>query len=159
MGSSSRGAARPTEPGPERVPQADLVGPWLAWAPASLSPHMTADGSGRGQRPRGTWRPGATEPRRVRASLGDAASLLGAEGAVDLAALRGQWPELVGDEVAAHSWPVALRGGVLTVGTDHPGWASELRLLSGELLVRLVPSGLGISAVVVQVSLSRGPGW
>jgi predicted nucleic acid-binding Zn ribbon protein len=95
----------------------------------------------------------------VGAWLGEVASVIGAEGAVELAALGRQWAGLVGDEVAAHSWPVSLRNGVLTLGTDHHAWASELRLLSGELLARLRPAGFAIESVSVQVGPSEGRGW
>ncbi len=93
------------------------------------------------------------------ASLNDVASMIGADGAVELAALGRQWAGLVGEEVAAHSWPVSLRNGVLTLSTDHHAWASELRLLSGELLARLRPAGFVIASVAVQVGPSEGRGW
>ncbi len=85
--------------------------------------------------------------------------MIGADGAFELAALGRQWAGLVGDDVAAHSWPLSLRNGVLTLGTDHHAWASQLRLLSGELLVRLRPTGFAIGSVAVQVSPWEGRGW
>jgi predicted nucleic acid-binding Zn ribbon protein len=78
---------------------------------------------------------------------------------MELAALGRQWAALVGDTVAAHSWPVSLKNGALTLGTDHHAWASELRLLSGDLLARLRAGGLDVRSLAVQVSPWEGRGW
>jgi predicted nucleic acid-binding Zn ribbon protein len=78
---------------------------------------------------------------------------------MELAALGRQWPGLVGDEVAAHSWPVSLKNGALTLGTDHHAWASELRLLAGDLLASLRAAGFDIGSLAVQVSPWEGRDW
>ena len=117
------------------------------------------EGRGRRQPTPGRSARSAGEPKRVSASLAGAASVMGADGALELADLARRWATLVGDDVAAHSWPVSLRNGVLTLGTDHHAWASELRLLSGELLARLRPAGFAIESVSVQVGPSEGRGW
>ena len=120
---------------------------------------MTTGGPGRRRPGGGQPARGAGEPKRVGASLRDVASIIGADGAVELAALGRQWASLVGEEVAAHSWPVSLRDGALTLGTDHHAWASQLRLLSGDILARLRPAGFAIVSVAVQVGQSEGRGW
>jgi predicted nucleic acid-binding Zn ribbon protein len=84
---------------------------------------------------------------------------MGVNGALELAALVQRWPDLVGDEVAAHSWPVSLKSGALTIGTDHHAWASQLRLLSGDVLARLRSAGLAVGSIAVQVSPWEGRGW
>ena len=99
------------------------------------------------------------DPRRVAASLQDVARLIGAEGAVELAAVRRNWPHVAGPQVAAHAWPAALERGVLTVATDHHAWAVELRLLSGELLGNLKVSCPSVQAIAVQVSPREGQRW
>lgn len=84
---------------------------------------------------------------------------MGAEGAVEIAALRSHWADLVGPQVADHCRPVALRGQVLTVAVDHNAWASQLRLLATDLVLRsqaLVPA---VSSMVVQVSPRGDQGW
>jgi hypothetical protein len=61
----------------------------------------------------------------------------------DLVAL---WPRVVGDAVAANSWPARLsRDGVLHVNTSSSAWAFELGQLESELRERLgelAPAGL-----------------
>lgn len=120
---------------------------------------MTIDGPG-GRRPRPAP-PGsrAGGPRKLVTSLSDAAARIGAEGAFELAALGRQWAGIVGDDVAAHAWPLSLRNGALTLGTDHHAWASQLRLLSGDLMARVRLAGFVVGSVAVQVSPGEGRGW
>lgn len=103
--------------------------------------------------------PGPPEPRRVTASLRDAARSLGAEGAVELAAVRARWEKVAGPQVAAHAWPQSLRQGLLVVATDHHAWASELRSLAGQLLKRLQAEGFAVDSLTVSVSHRERPGW
>jgi len=95
----------------------------------------------------------------VASSLRDAAHLMGAEGLVELAALRRGWAGVVGAEVAAHCWPASFRRGQLTVATDHPAWATELRILSGQLLKGIQSVAPGVESVTVQVSPYGGRDW
>jgi predicted nucleic acid-binding Zn ribbon protein len=78
---------------------------------------------------------------------------------VEVAALGRRWADLVGEDVAAHAWPVSLKSGTLVLGTDHHAWASELRLLSADLVARLRAAGFEIAAMTVQVSPWEGRGW
>jgi predicted nucleic acid-binding Zn ribbon protein len=99
------------------------------------------------------------DPTRVAASLQEAAQLIGAEGAVELAVLRRHWARAAGSQVAAHAWPAALERGVLTVATDHHAWAVELRLLSAELLGNLQVPCPSVQAIAVRVSPREGQRW
>ncbi len=77
------------------------------------------------------------EPKRVSASLPEAARLIGAQGAIELSAVRQVWADIVGPQAAAHVWPKAFASGVLTVAADHHAWAAELRLVASDLQKRL----------------------
>lgn len=93
-----------------------------------------------------TWRPLPEEPasrppRPVRASLDRLAVSLGVASPAVLGPVFARWEQLVGPEVAAHARPLSLRGGVLTVVTDHPAWATSLRLLAGDVLARVAEAG------------------
>jgi predicted nucleic acid-binding Zn ribbon protein len=55
----------------------------------------------------------------------------------DLRVLREAWPKLVGQQIAKHSHPGALRGGALSVFVDHPGWMLELERKKRILLQKL----------------------
>ena len=84
---------------------------------------------------------------------------MGADGAVELAALGRRWAAIVGEEVAAHSWPVSLDHRALALATDHHAWASELRFLSADLVARLRSAGFDVASLTVQVSPREGRGW
>lgn len=53
------------------------------------------------------------------------------------ATVFGHWEKVVGEDVAAHSRPVKLEQGELTVEAESTAWATQLRLLAGKLLVRI----------------------
>ena len=48
-----------------------------------------------------------------------------------------QWPEIVGEEVAAHARPSAIDGQTLVVTADDTTWASQLRWLENQLIERI----------------------
>lgn len=62
----------------------------------------------------------------------------GSRDAIPLVALTAAWPEVVGDAVARHAWPLRIaRDGTLHVATASSTWAHELGFLSDEILERL----------------------
>lgn len=62
----------------------------------------------------------------------------GSRDAIPLGALTAAWPEVVGDAVARHAWPLRIaRDGTLHVATASATWAHELGFLSDEILERL----------------------
>ncbi len=66
----------------------------------------------------------------------------------------GRWAQIVGADLAAHTSPESLTDGELTVSADSTAWATQLRLLAGQLVKRL-NAELGDGSVVrVKV---RGP--
>jgi hypothetical protein len=58
----------------------------------------------------------------------------------------GKWERIVGDVIALHARPAALRGKKLTVAVDSPAWMQQLTLLKPELLEKL-NRNLGAGAV------------
>ncbi len=62
----------------------------------------------------------------------------GSRDAIPLAALTAAWPEVVGDAVARHAWPLRIaKDGTLHVATASSTWAHELGFLTDEILERL----------------------
>jgi predicted nucleic acid-binding Zn ribbon protein len=53
------------------------------------------------------------------------------------ATVLARWDTLVGSEIAARCSPVSLRDGELVVVAESTAWATQLRLLSGQILARL----------------------
>ena len=134
-----------------RVPGKGATGTTPAGAPA-----VGAAGSGRGGPLRGTHRPArpgfAPQPRRddplpLSTAIG---GLLDAEGwtlAAATGSVFGRWPQIVGPELAAHTAPVSLAEGDLTVSADSTAWATQVRLLAAQL-VRRLNAELGDGAVL-----------
>jgi predicted nucleic acid-binding Zn ribbon protein len=52
-------------------------------------------------------------------------------------AIFGDWPGIVGAAVAQHAQPLRVEGELLVVGVDQGVWATQLRVLSGEIAHRL----------------------
>ena len=75
----------------------------------------------------------------------------------------GEWEKVVGPEVAAHSRPVKLEDGELTVEAESTAWATQLRLLAAKLIVRIASEvGNGVVKKLhihgpAAPSWSRGP--
>jgi predicted nucleic acid-binding Zn ribbon protein len=76
-------------------------------------------------------------PRPVGDSLAGLAKRLGAPPPALLTTVFAKWEDLVGPAIAAHARPLSVTRRVLLIGADHPGWATQLRFLSAELLQRL----------------------
>jgi predicted nucleic acid-binding Zn ribbon protein len=69
------------------------------------------------------------------------------------------WPALVGPDVAAHCAPESLRDGELRISAESTAWATQLRLLGGTLLARLVAE-LGPDVVTKLIITGPvGPSW
>jgi predicted nucleic acid-binding Zn ribbon protein len=62
---------------------------------------------------------------------------MGVAGPDVLGVVFGRWAELVGPSLAAHVRPLRLRERTLVVAADHPAWATQVRHLSADILVRL----------------------
>jgi len=95
----------------------------------------------RGRRP--ADRPGfpaqraEADPQPLAAAIG---GLLDDEGwtlAAATGSVFGRWAQIVGGDLAAHTTPERLTDGELTVTADSTAWATQLRLLSGQLVKRL----------------------
>ncbi len=74
-----------------------------------------------------------------------------------LGKLRQRWAEVAGPVVATHSEPASLTGGVLTVRADSGVWATELALLSHQLLARAERAlGAGLVSEIRVVATPSG---
>ncbi|GHJ46657.1 hypothetical protein Cs7R123_39990 [Catellatospora sp. TT07R-123] len=90
-------------------------------------------------RPRGYSGPGP-DPRDP-AKLGDVLARLmkqrGWQRPTAEATVFGEWEKVVGPDIAAHSRPVKLENGELTVEAESTAWATQLRLLARTILGRV----------------------
>jgi predicted nucleic acid-binding Zn ribbon protein len=99
--------------------------------------------------------PSARDPHPVGEELDRLLAGRGWEAEVQVGAVVGRWPAIVGDTVAAHVAPVAFEGSSLTVQADSTAWATQMRLLSSTVLAR-IESEVG-PGVVTEIVV-RGPG-
>ena len=58
-----------------------------------------------------------------------------------MGAVFGDWPAIVGPQLAAHTKPDSFDDGELTVIADSDTWATQLRLLAPQVLKRLADEG------------------
>lgn len=71
----------------------------------------------------------------------------------------GRWAELVGAEVAQHCTPESFAEGRLVVRTDSTAWATQMKLLAGNV-VRRLNEELGDGTVeVIDVLGPHAPSW
>lgn len=78
------------------------------------------------------------DPRGVGDVLEAMTSARGWGSPIARAELLVSWPEIVGAEVAAHTQPLGIDDGVLTVQCDSTAWAQQLRLMQTTVLAQLV---------------------
>ncbi len=73
--------------------------------------------------------------------------------------LFARWSAIVGEDVAEHAQPVELKDGELTVQADSTAWATQLRLLQKQLLVKIA-AGVGKDVVKrLKVLGPSAPSW
>lgn len=78
---------------------------------------------------------------------------------VQVGAVIGRWPEIVGAQVAEHVVVVAFEGTVLTVRAASTAWATQMRLLTSTVLAR-IEQEVGVGVVTeIQVRGPAGPTW
>lgn len=163
-----------TEPGPE----SGLSGPTLARAAldAALARRAqrmrakaiegTAGDRAHKTRRRGGYTgpgPDSRDPQLLSSVLGSLMVSRGWQKPRAEAMVFGAWEQVVGVEISAHSQPIKLEQGELTIQAESTAWATQLRLLSGRILANItneigrgVVTRLHIHGPVVP-SWSHGP--
>jgi predicted nucleic acid-binding Zn ribbon protein len=124
------------------------------------APRRAALGSGSRRRRR--WS-GAGPDERDPQPLGRLAARLATERGWVAKIAGGQvfdrWARIVGEDVAEHATPVSLENGVLTVQAASTAWATQLRLLQRQLLVK-IKAGVGDGVVKrIKVQGPAAPSW
>lgn len=74
------------------------------------------------------------EPRGVGDVFASMTAALGWDSPIARAELLASWVEIVGDDTAAHSEPVSIEDGVLSVRCDSTAWAQQLKLMQATIL-------------------------
>ncbi len=69
------------------------------------------------------------------------------------------WPTIVGSDIAAHTTPLSILDGVLTVQTSSTAWATQLTLVSNELLATVQKSASGALVETLVFIGPHAPNW
>jgi predicted nucleic acid-binding Zn ribbon protein len=131
-------------------------------APAGQSRAVGRRGIGGGSRRRRRWSASGPDERdpqplgrlaaRLATDRGWNARLAGGH-------VFGRWARIVGEDVAEHVTPVSLDNGVLTVSAASTAWATQLRLLQRQLLVRIARAvGDGV-VTKIKIQGPAAPSW
>jgi predicted nucleic acid-binding Zn ribbon protein len=103
--------------------------------------------------------PDDRDPQALDATLGRFVTDQGWETELRVHGVFTRWSSVVGPDVAAHVTPESYADGRLVVRTDSTAWATEIKLLAGNLLHRL-NQDLGDGTVeVIDVLGPHTPRW
>ncbi len=69
------------------------------------------------------------------------------------------WPTVVGPEISAHTNPISLLDGELTLQSSSTAWAVQLRLIAPELLVTIQSSVPGVLVEAITIIGPQTPSW
>ncbi len=126
--------------------------------PRSRRPKADTDAEGSRGGYSGAW-PDSTDPASVGAVAADFVADRGWQRPLSEARVFSAWAEIVGADVASHCTPSGLREGELRVAAESTAWATQLRLLAGTLLARIVAE-LGPEVVTrIVVTGPVAPSW
>ena len=82
-------------------------------------------------------RPRRDDPQPLNAAVGGLLSARGWRQRAAVGAVFGDWPQIVGPQLAGHTRPDGFENGELTVTADSDAWAAQVRLMSPQLIKRL----------------------
>ncbi|MBM6403468.1 DUF721 domain-containing protein [Phycicoccus sp. CSK15P-2] len=161
---SSTGPPEPETPAPEA---SDPAVPAPAEALARARAAARAKGLRPGLKPRrrakdlpgGSRRDGGRDPQLLGDQIDRFVSERGWGADVAVGSVIGRWPQIVGEEVAAHSTPTDFVDGVLTVRADSTAWATQLRLLESSLMARLAADVGEGTVTALRVVGPSAPTW
>jgi predicted nucleic acid-binding Zn ribbon protein len=106
-------------------------------------------------------RPQGPPPAPLAEALGGLVQRHGWARRLEGARVHEHWEEIAGAQLARHTTPVRLHGGVLVLQVASPMWATQVRYLAGDLVAR-ANAVLGEGAVervqVVSGSSQQGRG-
>jgi predicted nucleic acid-binding Zn ribbon protein len=73
--------------------------------------------------------------------------------------LFANWENIVGADIAEHTEPIAILEGVLTIRTSSTAWATQLNLISDDVLASLQASAPGALVEKLSIIGPQGPSW
>jgi len=150
-------------PDGDPVPVLPAVSPEDADAAATAALRRAARSTGPTRRKRTKTTQVTYSDSRDPATIGDAVDALiadqGWQDATAVARLMGDWPQIVGADLAEHVHPTSFEAGELTLLASSTTWATQVRLLLPDLQ-RAVDQAVGKGVVRhIVVQGPQGPTW
>jgi predicted nucleic acid-binding Zn ribbon protein len=99
------------------------------------------------------------DPRGIDDILDGLTNRLGWNSSLAKADLLASWIELAGAETASHSEPIAIEEGVLTVRCDSTAWATQLRLMRGQITTSIAQRFPDAGIESVKFDGPNAPSW
>lgn len=103
--------------------------------------------------------PDRRDPQLLGSATMDLARNRGWSGRMAEGSVFGQWPTVVGEQIAEHASPTSLRDGILTVTAESTAWATQLRMVQSQILAKIAASvGDGV-VTSLKILGPSGPTW
>jgi predicted nucleic acid-binding Zn ribbon protein len=99
------------------------------------------------------------DPRGIDDILDGLTGKLGWNSSLARADLLASWVELAGAETALHSEPMGIEDGVLTVRCDSTAWATQLRLMRGQITTSIAQRFPDAGIQSVKFDGPNAPSW
>lgn len=122
-------------------------------------PKAGRPGAGRSRRRWSGPGPDSRDPQPLGKAARDLAKNRGWSPKVAEGAVFAQWSAVVGEQIAAHAQPTALRDGVLSVTAESTAWATQLRMVQAQLLAKIA-AAVGDGVVTsLKITGPTAPSW
>lgn len=69
------------------------------------------------------------------------------------------WQKIVGDEISQHATPISVLDGVLTIQSSSTAWATQLQLITNDLLATIQKDASGVLVERLVVIGPQTPTW
>ena len=69
------------------------------------------------------------------------------------------WPKIIGAEIAQHAEAISILDGTLTVQASSTAWATQLQLITPDLLAMIQKDAAGVLVEKLVVIGPQGPTW
>jgi predicted nucleic acid-binding Zn ribbon protein len=99
------------------------------------------------------------DPKGIEDVLDSLTVRLGWTSPLARADLLASWPELAGAETAQHSEPLGVEDGVLIVRCDSTAWATQLRLMRGQITTSIAQRFPDAGIASVKFEGPNAPSW
>ncbi|WP_353826924.1 DUF721 domain-containing protein [Agromyces sp. SYSU T0242] len=99
------------------------------------------------------------DPKSLGSAIDALTAQLGWTGPLSQQELLSAWPDIAGDEIARHSEPIAIEGGVLQVRCESTAWATQLRLMRDDLLRAILDRHPSAGVDTIRFQGPDAPTW